>query len=113
MARHPLDLRDLPGDAPDGPGRTRDDHGLALARAADVEQPEVRGQASAGFHHRADRDRLGFGGCGVDPAEHGRIYRQIRDRGHEFPGAGHRDGPVVSSQSDGTGRPDGRAARRI
>ena len=37
-----LDLGDLPGDAPDGPARTRDDHRVGLVQAAKIEQPELR-----------------------------------------------------------------------
>ncbi len=47
-----LDLRDLPNDGADGPGRAGDQHGVAFLQAPDLEQPEVRGQA--GHPERAE-----------------------------------------------------------
>src|SRR6202011_3127105 len=41
-----LDPRYLPGDAADRPGRARDPDGLTGLGSADVEQPEVGGQAA-------------------------------------------------------------------
>ena len=57
-ADHPaaLQLRDLTDDGADRAGRAGDEHRLALLRPADVEQPDVRGQARHPEHTEPRRD---------------------------------------------------------
>ena len=53
----PLDPRDLSHRHPHGPGRTRHHHGVAGYRAADVEEPEVRGHPRHPKHVQVHRQR--------------------------------------------------------
>src|SRR5262249_10854578 len=53
----PADLGNLPGHAADAAGRPRDDHSLALAQAADLQEAEVRGQARDAQRPQIGRQR--------------------------------------------------------